>query len=109
MVAYTAVQIHNADRMQVMVWRTNFDRHLDDFVLSHIEKGDTQLKHETEIFPRATATALPKDDARGTTGTASNEVPTTAPPGSKRTAAPDSQSIRPSTMVRKTCNIVDDA
>ena len=33
-----------------MVWKTNFDRHLDEFVLSHIEKGETQLQHETQIF-----------------------------------------------------------
>lgn len=38
-----------------MVWKTNFDRHLDEFVLAHIEKGETQLQHETQIFASAPA------------------------------------------------------
>lgn len=41
-----------------MVWKTNFDRHLDEFVLAHIERGETQLQHETEIFADTSATAV---------------------------------------------------
>lgn len=46
-----------------MVWKTNFDRHLDEFVLSHIEKGETQLQHETQIFPNAPAAGPQKQKA----------------------------------------------
>lgn len=54
--------------MQVMVWKTNFDRHLDDYILTHVHKGDTQLQHETTTFPpppnAAPATAQPVPAAR---------------------------------------------
>ena len=37
-----------SDGMQVMVWKTNFDRHLDDYVLTHVARGETQLQHSTQ-------------------------------------------------------------
>lgn len=33
-----------------MVWKTNFDRHLDDYVLTQVHRGDTELEHETQTF-----------------------------------------------------------
>lgn len=85
-----------------MVWRTNFDRHLDDFVLSHIERGETQLEHETDIFPRPPAACEQKDKDPQAESTAAASVPAVAAGGSQRTAtAPrDGQSTWPSSGVR---------
>ena len=44
-------------RVQVMVWKTNFDRHLDDFVLTHVARGNTQLRHEKHTFAPGAAPA----------------------------------------------------
>lgn len=88
-----------------MVWRTNFDRHLDDFVLSHIERGETQLEHETDIFPRPPAASEQKDkDPQAAESTAAASVPVVAAGGSQRsaTAPRDGQSTRPSSGVRMT-------
>lgn len=88
--------------LQVMVWRTNFDRHLDDFVLSHIERGETQLKHETEIFPKPASASTPKDQpaqppSMPSTGAA---VPGTGALNGVAGAPPDGHSSRPSAAVR---------
>jgi hypothetical protein len=43
--------------LQVMVWKTNFDRHLEDFILTQVHRGDTQLQHLTQTFPQPPNTA----------------------------------------------------
>lgn len=58
-----------------MVWKTNFDRHLDDFVLSHISKGETQLTHDSTLFAKE---ARPDTAAVQTSQTASQKPTKTA-------------------------------
>lgn len=85
-----------------MVWRTNFDRHLDDFVLTHIERGETQLKHETEIFPQSAVVSSQKELRAQPTGLDTTVSSVTAPNSSVSIVGghQDGQHLRPNTAVR---------
>jgi hypothetical protein len=67
--------------VQVMVWKTNFDRHLDEFVLSHIEKGETQLQHETQIFANDSGKDIPpkKSDSKVKAAKSADTIRTVSP------------------------------
>lgn len=91
------------ESLQVMVWRTNFDRHLDDFVLSHIERGETQLKHDTDIFTQPVPPSTQKENHPQANSPDSSGAPVAVSGGPKRILAVPRDGQHSTVRVNRSC------